>query len=336
MFDLNDNEAFQRHLSRVAEARREHSRLVTRRATLEADLETAAEDIKARREQLVKEHEDVTKLESFSLSRVFNSMRGERDEELRREMAERETARLALLAAEEHQRETLQELVLVDDRLAALGDVEADWAEAIEARQRWVEVTSGQLRTRDNGSADSATVPAAAPELSEAGTAQLAELIERRAVVESDLREVDEALAAAHLLAAKLAHTAAVLGSGQSWAAYQSWLGEDSGTGSYDRDKLDEAATALRDVDGLVTLLRRELDDLARLDIIKIEVGEWDRTFDSFLHHLLQDESIEDKVKAAAEKVAQLRVEISRVISLVVVQGQRLVTEANDLVATRD
>ena len=95
-------------------------------------------------------------------------------------------------------------------------------------------------------------------------------------------------------------------------------------------------AAALRDVDGLVTLLRRELDDLARLDIVKIDIGQWDRTFDAFLHQLLQDESLEHRVKAAAEKVAQLRVEISRVISLVVVQGQRLVTEANDLVATRD
>lgn len=335
MLDTTNDEGFQRELSRVAEARREHERLLARRKAIVDQLEAAEREETARRATLLKEHEDVVRLESFSLTRVLTNLRGEHDDLLRREHAERETARLALLAVEERQRTALHDLQQVDDRLAALGDVEAEWHRVVDARERWVAATSEAPRPDPVDEASTAVIPI--PEsMPHADAEALADLIERRGVVEAELRDVDEALAAAHLAASKLAHAASVIGSAQSWSNYGTWFGGGMLASMYDHERLDDAAAVLREVDGVLSVLRRELSDLAGHGVADIHIDGWDRTFDAFLDNFFNDLAVDQRVRAAAEKVSQLRGEIDRIVAAVTIQGQALTAEADDLLVKRN
>jgi hypothetical protein len=321
VLDITDEEGFQQQLSRVAEARREVQRLKARREAVLAELEAAAEEIEEKREQLAKEHEDVVRLESFSISRVVTSLRGEHDEQLRKEIAEREAARVAYLAAEERERAALNELHSIDDRLAAMGDVDAEWERVIDARQRWLEATSASPET-----------PAAARVPDPSG---LHDLVERRGVIEAELRDVDEVLAAAHLAAARLAHASAVIGSASSWKGYEAWFGGGMLSRMYDHDRLDAAAAGLREVDNVMTVLRRELADLRAAGVADIEVRGWDRTFEAFLDNFFNDLAIDERVRAAAEKVSSLRTEIDRLLLVVAEHRRRLEDEAERLLEHR-
>jgi hypothetical protein len=334
VLDTTNDDGFQRELARVAEACRERERLLARREAVHAELEAAASNIESKRAALLKEHDDVLRLESFSLSRVVTSLRGEHDQDLRRELAEREEARLALLSVEGSERDALRELRQIDDRLAALGDVEAERTRIIEARERWVDVTAlpaDTLRTDGTGrTGDSAAAQ------TEGGAEALAALVERRGVVEADLREVDQALAAAHLVSAKLAHTASIIGSGQAWSSCETWLQEGSDGSDYDREKLDAAAAGLREIDGVLGLLHRELADLSRLGLVHVDIEAREGHFDEFVSNFFHDLAIDQRVSAAATKIAQLRVEIDQVIAVVRAEGQALVAEANDLSMSRE
>lgn len=335
MLDTTNDDGFQRELARAAAARREHEHLLVQRQAAADEVGTASTDVEERRAALVKEHEDVVRLESVSLTRVLTSLRGERDDSLQREMAERETARVAFLAAEERLRAALRDLTSIDDRLAALGDVEAEWERVIDARERWVlatgEAATAPTPTAAGGAATAAShSTAAGPD-----AARVAALVERRGVLEAEMREVDEALASAHMAAARLALASSVLGSAQSWSTYDTWFGGGMLSSMFKHDKLDDASATLRQVDLALATLRRELADLARAGVSTLTFDRWDRSFDTFFDNFFSDLQVDRRIKAAAEQVAQLRAEVDLVVVEVQAQGHALAAEATELAAER-
>lgn len=327
MLDTTNNDGFQRELARVAEARREQQRVLKKREAALAELEAASQQIERRRSELIKEREDVARLEAVSLTRIMTSLRGELDDTLRQERAEWETARVAFLTAEDREAAAVRALRAVDDRLAALGDVEAEWNEVIDARERWILATSQPPET------------ALQPHDGEVGTVsdpeRVIQLVERRGEIEAEMREVNEALSAAHIAAGRLALASSVLGSAQSWSTYDTWFGGGMIASMFKHDKLDDAAEVLRDAEVSLTTLRRELADLATGGVATLTFDRWDHAFDTFFDNIFTDISVDRRIKAAAEQVQDLRSEVAKIVFAVHARGVELEAEAAALTEER-
>ena len=136
MFDTEES-AFEQDLARVAQARREQQHLLVQREAGRAEVAQATDDVERARGALSDEHGDAQQLASLTFTSVAAMLRGTRDDQLREQLATREAARLAFLAAEERLAQALADLARVEDRLVALGDVDAERLRLEEAQRRW-------------------------------------------------------------------------------------------------------------------------------------------------------------------------------------------------------
>ncbi|MEO6629207.1 MAG: hypothetical protein ABIP03_11645 [Aquihabitans sp.] len=311
MLPTTEREGFERELSEVADAKRARQRLLVQRSEAVAEVEAAVAEVENRRSALVSEVQDVQHLESVSITRLLSSISGNRDEDLRREIAEREAARLALSVADARQVDAVRHLASVEDRLVAVGDVDARWEQALDHRERWMAVAD-----EDNAS-------------------RLAEIAEERGKVDAELRECDEALAAGHLASGQLAEVAKSLGSAKEWSDMDTWFGGGVFTSSIKHDRLDTATSQLRQADVALSHLRHELADLAHAGVDTLTISTWDRAFDVFCDNLFSDFAIHRRVKSAIAQVDKLRSTVAKITNEVSARSAELAATSLDLQTER-
>jgi hypothetical protein len=123
-------------LSRAAEAVRLRDALRARREVLAQRLDPE----RARHEELAiqlrRERKDVARLEGISLQRLLAVLGGSLSERLGREREEASVAELRFAEQDQHVTALQSELDGVEQRLAELGDVDAGYREALEAKRR--------------------------------------------------------------------------------------------------------------------------------------------------------------------------------------------------------
>lgn len=313
MFDTEEG-AFEQDLARVAQAAREQRHLVVQRDAARAEVERATDEVEQARESLSDEHDEAQQLASFSVASVAAMLRGTRDEQMRQQLAAREAARLAFLAAEERLNHALADLSRVEDRLVALGDVDAERARLEDARRRWNAV-AGEPSTQP--------LSASAPDAGDVATADAAAdrtAAERRGELVEELREVDEALAAGHLAAARLAHAALVLGRPQAIA-----------TKPVTDNDIDTVVAILHHCDLALGSFQRELADLVQGGVGPRGAGRWDDTVTTFADQLYDDLDVAAHQAAAAARVDVLRGEVDTTLHAVRIHGRSLAEAAADL-----
>ena len=132
---MTDITAAQAELERATEARVEKLRLTERLTAGEDYLRVASQQVSELRTELLVESEDVERLESFSPSRIWASLKGSRDTDLDRESTEVERARFAVAEAEAESRRDAarRDCDAAQAQLDALGDVDAQHARALAA-----------------------------------------------------------------------------------------------------------------------------------------------------------------------------------------------------------
>lgn len=312
VFDTEED-AFEQDLARLAGAARERQHLLVQRDAGRAEVERATEEVARAREELSDEHDGAQQLASLSVTSVAAMLRGTRDAQLRQQLAAREAARLAFLAAEERLAEALADLARVEDRLVAVGDVDAERRRLEDARERWLAVAAPPSPP------DAPAPPSTPPSAPMPAPADRLAAVERLGVLAEELREVDEALVAGHLAAARLAHAATVLGR------------TGAGTASPDDDAVDELVAILRHCDLALGTFQRELADLAQGGVGPRGADRWDDTVATFADQLYDDLDIAAHRRTAADRVDALRTEVDTTLHAVRVHGRSLADEVASL-----
>lgn len=311
MSDPTAGEALETRLAQLADARRDAMRLRAQLAHSTAAVEAADALVRERRRTLAVEQEDVDRLESFSLTRVLAAFGGSRDSALAKERAERNAARYAVSEAEERLAAALREREQVQDRLVNLGDLDAHWEQALSDRERWITATA------------------------EPGAGAVADLAQRRGEVDAELREADEALAAARFAATELEQAAKVLGHADDWSAADTWFGGGMITSMVKHDRLDAAAAHLRRVDAALARLDREMADLGRSTVAPLDIDAWDRTFDVFFDNIFTDFAVRSRIRDAIDRVARARQKMATLTTELTTLRARLAETAVDLATER-
>ena len=243
-FEIDGPAALERRLASITAAKREASRIRSRIAEVEAELESLDAEYGAAVQRLEGEEADVRKLAGFSFTGLIADLRGSREEALEREIAEAAAARLEVATLLERQDAEVRELSSLQDRLVALGDPDVEWQDALADRERWVEVHGGETAER------------------------LTRIATEMRDLDDEMRECEEAREVAGEALSRLDGVAEALGAAEDWSGFDTWFGGGVFTRSEKHDQLDEASRRIHEAeDSLRRFGARPLHAVAGLDV---------------------------------------------------------------------
>ncbi|MCB0976234.1 MAG: hypothetical protein KDB02_02135 [Acidimicrobiales bacterium] len=288
-FEIDGPAALERRLASITAAKREASRIRSRIAEVEAELESLDAEYGAAVQRLEGEEADVRKLAGFSFTGLIADLRGSREEALEREIAEAAAARLEVATLLERQDAEVRELSSLQDRLVALGDPDVEWQDALADRERWVEVHGGETAER------------------------LARIATEMGDLDDEMRECEEAREVAGEALSRLDGVAEALGAAEDWSGFDTWFGGGVFTRSEKHDQLDEASRRIHEAEDSLRRLSKELADIGEEVGSAVTVDRWDRAFDEFFDDVYSDASMRRRIGEALALVDHAQERVGRI-----------------------
>ena len=303
----------QAELEAALAAESERERRLARAARAVQVERDAGAAVDAARAELASEVADVQRLESYSTTRIWAALRGSRDADLDRELAERQAAEYAVARAESWLRVAREEAQRATGELAELGDVAARRRRALAAKEAWLS-SSGLEVGRE-----------------------LTRLADEIARTRSTLNEVLEAAVAAERAAVRLDAALRMLGSAGDWATYDTFLGGGMFGDAMKYDRMDKAQALLHDADQALRHLAVELQDVgASAAVEPLAVDGLTQTFDVWFDNIFSDWSVRSRIADAARKAARTAGAVQEIRTRLAQQERDLTEREAACVARRE
>jgi hypothetical protein len=250
---------------------------------------------------LKKEEADVRKLEGLSLTAMFSQFLGNKEDRLNKERQEVLTAKLKYDQSAHEVASLERDIADMEGRLAAIGDPEAEYARALE-----------QKEVRIEG----------------AGRADLVRLTERIAEVNSDIKEIGEAVAAGDEVLAGLDSVIAYFKSAGNWGIVD-LIGGGLIITAVKHSKIDRAKAAIHEVQTRLGRFRRELADL-RIGPeapLGVEISSFEKFADYLFDGLIFDWIVQSKISRSLDAARKMH---ARMAALVADLRRRLESRQKD------
>lgn len=308
MTDAAQVEADLEHAARV---RREYDGLTERLEAANGYLRSVEERVTELRGRLATENEDVEKLESFSPTRIWATLKGSRPGDLDRETAERDAARYAVAEAEARRDAASRECASLKAQIDALGDVEAMHARALAAKEEWARAHDPQT------------------------AAALGEIAQRRGELKAQDKEAREAHEAGRAALNMLEQARQLLGSAESWSTWDAFGGGGMLTDMAKYDKIDRAAAVLHQADMALGRFAVELADLGMPAVGGVGVDGMTRTFDMFFDNIFTDMTVRSRIQDTSRRTAAAAHAVGQVLARLEQTGHEIIKELAELDARR-
>ncbi len=266
-------------LARATQVRLEARHLEERIESARKRAGASTADAAAAASTLSDEERDVQRLQSVSWARLLAAVKGSRMTDLERETAERERARYEAGVAAAHAQSDLRELESLESQLAALGDVEAAYTAALNAKEEWVRGHDPQVAQR------------------------LEEIAAERGRVAAEDHEAVEAYDAGVTAHRHLADAAQLLDSARSWSTWDTFGGGGLITDMVKYDKLDQVHDELRRADAALRAFSHELADVHQPAVQALDISQLTTAFDVFFDNIFSDWAVRDRIVNALDKV---------------------------------
>jgi len=238
---------------------------------------------------LKKEEADVRKLEGLSLTAMFNQFLGKKEDHLNKERQEVLTAKLKYDQSAHEVASLERDIADMEGRLAAIGDPEAEYARALE-----------QKEVRIEG----------------AGRADLVRLTERIAEVNSDIKEIGEAVAAGDEVLAGLDSVIAYFKSAGNWGIVD-LIGGGLIITAVKHSKIDRAKAAIHEVQTRLGRFRRELADLrtAPEAPLGVEISSFEKFADYLFDGLIFDWIVQSKISRSLDAARKMHARMAALVA---------------------
>jgi hypothetical protein len=269
------------------QARAAHRRTAARAERERDELGAVQLELQAARARLDDETQDVERLESFSPTRIWAGLRGQREADLERERAEQLRAQYEVASAEASVARALEQLQRSESERAALGEVDERWDRALAGLDTWLGARTGEQ------------------------TGELRRVAQQLAEARREVVEIGEARSAAAHAAAELDAALTMLGKASDWAAWDTFGGGGMITDAFKYDRMDQAAAAMREADRALKVLAGELADIGLAGTGGISVDAWTRAFDVWFDNIFSDWAVRDRIRQARQRTEQLAQEVA-------------------------
>lgn len=227
--------------------------------------------------QLEKEQVDVDKLERTSLTALFYSVLGSREQQLEKERQELLSAQLQYQQAKRQVEFLQQEQHSLLQRLDQLSGIEAEYELLLSEKERHLR-QSNQIVANE-----------------------LLSFSEQIANLNSEIKEITEAIAAGNDVIAGLEQVIQSLESAESWGTWDIFGGGLLST-AVKHSRIDDARSEISDVQTRMSQFKRELADVQKSVELQIEIGELESFADFFFDGLIIDWIVQSKIVQSLER----------------------------------
>lgn len=267
-----------------------------RKVKLEADLHSVQKELKSTsarlaslKAQLDKEQVDVEKLERTNLTALFYSVLGNREQQLEKERQE-------LLSAQLNYQQVLQQVAYLEydqkylsEQLAGLGDIESVYADLLAEKEDLLRLSN------------------------QVTASELIAYTEQIAQLDSQEKEITEAIAAGNNLLSGLDLVIDSLESASGWGTWD-LLGGGLLSTAVKHSKLDAARTQIHSLQTYISRFSRELADVKDQVDIQINIGEFESFADHFFDNLIVDWVVQSKISDSLKQANLAKSNISQTV----------------------
>jgi hypothetical protein len=262
---------------------------------LESSVREARQSLAAERGRLAelgaalkKEEADVRKLEGLSLTAMFHQFLGSKEDRLNKERQEVFTAKLKYDQCAHEVASLERDIADMERRIAALGDAETQYARALERKEARIE---------------------------EAGRADIVRLTEKIADVNSDIKEIGEAVVAGDEVIAGLDNVIAYFKSAGNWGIVD-LVGGGIIITAVKHSKIDQAKAAIHEVQSRLGRFRRELADLRTKPEapLGVEISSFEKFADFLFDGLIFDWIVQSKIRKSLNAAVEMRARMEAVV----------------------
>lgn len=236
-----------------------------------------------------RERKDVERLSGLSLGALFYTLLGTKGAKLGREEAEMLQAKLNYEEAADTVADMEAELADLQRRLRELRFVEDDIRRLLDEK--------------------SALMASTYPELA----AKLQELADRKAEMQADCKELDEAISAGRKVLSALSRAEEKLDSAYGWGAFD-MIGGGLIATAVKHSRIDAARSAIHDAQNALRRFQTELQDVERDLHLQIDIGNMLTFADFFFDGLIVDWMVQGRISESLKQIADKRKHISRIV----------------------
>lgn len=276
-------------LTRVIEDRRSKTKLEQDLRRIKASLDENTRQLEDLEQKLQKEKVDVERLERLSLTGLFYTLLGSREQQVEKEHQQLLSAQLKYQQMKRVVETLRADQASLERQLDSLRGVDAEYASLLEQKE-------ALLRQAD---------PRVAGEL--------ARLSEEIAARNAEKKEIDEATAAASAVLSGLVKVIDALSNAEGWGAWDI-LGGGFLSTAIKHSHIDEARAAAEDVQAKMTRFTRELADLEQSLTVQIDIGDLATFADYFFDGLIVDWIVQERIDSSLEQSRRARDKIYAVV----------------------
>jgi DNA repair exonuclease SbcCD ATPase subunit len=259
-------------LSKIVEQKRLKEKLDRDFRAVEMELLDKSTRLSPLRIQLDREKIDVEKLERTSLTSLFYSVLGSREQQLEKERQELLSAQLLYQHHKEHVEYLEQEKDRLSHQLEKLMDIDAKY-EIILSEKESVIQQSNQITSKE-----------------------LFKISEELANLGSELREITEALTAGNNVLTDLNQAIKSLESAENWGVWD-MLGGGFISDMVKHSHIDDARNNVNRAQKNISQFKRELSDVQKDADVQINIGDLTSFADFFLDGLIFDWIVQSKIE---------------------------------------
>ena len=276
-------------LTKSVEQRKLKKKLEQDLGSVEKELGDKSSRLEAFRIRFDKEKIDVEKLERTSLTALFYSVLGSREQQLEKERQELLAAQLQYQQTKYQVDYLQQEHNALSQELDGLKDVDTEYKYLLSEKEQF-------LRQFNQPVAN-----------------ELMELSEQVANTNSEIKEIDEAIVAGNNVLSGLEPVINSLESAEGWGVWD-LLGGGLLSTAIKHSRIDDARSGVHEVQTRMSRFKRELADVQRSIELKIDIGALDTFADFFFNGLIVDWIIQSKIIDARERSQQAKKLIAQAV----------------------
>jgi hypothetical protein len=276
-------------LTGIIEQRKLKAKLESDLGTVEKDLQEKSTLLKSLRTRLEKEKIDVEKLERTSLTSLFHSVLGNREQQMEKERQELLTTQL-LFHQKEYQVSYLQqEQAALVEKIACLSGIEAEYQHLLSEKEEALRQSNRTVAS------------------------ELMELSEAQAQVNSEIKELDEAIGAGNNAVPALEKLIGSLESAEGWGLWDLFGGGLLST-AVKHSRIDDARSEINEVQARMSRFKRELADVQKSLRLEIDISRLDTFADFFFDNLIVDWVVQSKIVRSLEQARETKTLIENAV----------------------
>ncbi|MDP4083128.1 MAG: hypothetical protein Q8934_00775 [Bacillota bacterium] len=256
----------------------------------EREWESIQETIRQLEKTLQSEEKDVKRLEGISLASLFAALSGTKEEKLVKEKEELVIAQYRLEQATRTLKDIEESKRLIENQLSELGNIENQYENLLLEKERLVKTSQSPMAKK------------------------VLEMSEQEGILQSKMRELDEAIVAGEDVSQLLDEALLALKKAQSWGNIDIFAKGGFITDMVKHQHIDHAEEVIRKGQASIRSFQKELLDVNKTTNIEINISGMLKFADFFFDGFISDFMVQGKISNALNQTRDEYDNVSEIV----------------------